>query len=208
MSNKRVGIYAGTFDPIHTGHLAFAEQALAGSNLDKLFFLVEPRPRNKQGVRALLHREEMVRLAIEDNAKLGIIQLEHSNFTVEETLPKLQALFEGAELHFLMGEDVFAHLNAWPNINELLASSSFIIGIRKNDEKKVQQILKRLEKTRGIKFKTDIIVTRHHEITSSNIRLALKGGQKPQGLISETAAYIKENSLYKSSSVKNNRGKA
>jgi nicotinate-nucleotide adenylyltransferase len=125
--NKRVGIYAGTFDPIHEGHLAFAKQALQTSTLDKIFFLVEPRPRRKQGVRALEHREAMVRLAVADNPCLGIIQLEHSNFTVEETLPKLQALFEGAELHFLMGEDVFAHLNAWPNVNELLASSSFII---------------------------------------------------------------------------------
>jgi nicotinate-nucleotide adenylyltransferase len=196
--NKRVGIYAGTFDPIHEGHLAFAKQALQTSTLDKIFFLVEPRPRRKQGVRALEHREAMVRLAVADNPCLGIIQLEHSNFTVEETLPKLQALFEGAELHFLMGEDVFAHLNAWPNVNELLASSSFIIGIRKNDEKKTVQVLKKLEKTRGIKFKTDIIVTQHHEITSSNIRLALKRGQIPSGLIPEISNYLKENKLYSS----------
>jgi nicotinate-nucleotide adenylyltransferase len=196
--NKRVGIYAGTFDPIHEGHLAFAKQALQTSTLEKIFFLVEPRPRRKQGVRALEHREAMVRLAVADNPCLGIIQLEHSNFTVEETLPKLQALFEGAELHFLMGEDVFAHLHAWPNVNELLASSSFIIGIRKNDEKKTVQVLKKLEKTRGIKFKTDIIVTQHHEITSSNIRLALKRGQIPSGLIPEISNYLKENKLYSS----------
>src|SRR5688572_16122728 len=109
--SKRVGIYAGTFDPVHVGHMAFAEQALEACNLDKIFFLVEPRPRRKQGVRALEHREAMVRLATAKNDKYGVIQLEQTNFSVEETLPKLQALFEGAELHFLMGEDVFAHLN-------------------------------------------------------------------------------------------------
>lgn len=194
---KRVGIYAGTFDPIHAGHIAFAKQALVDCRLDKLFFLVEPRPRRKQGVRALEHREAMVRLAIAENKHLGIIQLEQTNFSVEETLPKLRALFEGAELHFLMGEDVFAHLNAWPHVNDLLSSSSFIVGIRKNDELKMKHVLERLQKTRGVKFDVSFIETAQHAISSSNIRLALKRDTDPHGLLSETTDYIRQNGLYR-----------
>ncbi|MCA9332160.1 adenylyltransferase/cytidyltransferase family protein, partial [Candidatus Saccharibacteria bacterium] len=50
---KKVGIYAGSFDPIHKGHIALAEQAIQQCGQDKVFFMVEPRPRRKQGVKAL-----------------------------------------------------------------------------------------------------------------------------------------------------------
>lgn len=193
---KRVGVYSGTFDPIHSGHIAFAEQALVETKLDKLFFLVEPRPRRKQGVRALEHREAMVKLAIAEFDSFGSIQLEQSSFTVEETLPKLKALFKGADLHFLMGEDVFSHLNNWPNVDELLVSSSFIVGIRKHDEAKMRLVLEQLQKTRGLKFKVNFIITENHNVSSTNIRLSYKRGTTPKGIIAETEDYIKENGLY------------
>lgn len=198
---KRVGIYAGTFDPVHAGHLAFAKKALESCNLDKIFFLVEPRPRRKQGVRALEHREAMVRLAIKEQAAFGMIVLEQSNFSVEETLPKLKALFMGAELYMLLGEDVFTHLNSWPHVESLLSSTSFIIGLRSGDETKMQQHLHTIKKVRGIKFNTSFLVTEYPEISSSKIRLALKNSQKPTGHLSVLTNYIKKNKLYKDSSV-------
>ncbi len=193
---SHVGIYAGTFDPVHAGHLAFAMQAVDRCGLDKIFFLVEPRPRRKQGVHALEHREAMVRLATGSNDKFGMIQLGQTNFSVEETLPKLQALFKGAQLYFLMGEDVFAHLNAWPHVDELLGSSNFIVGVRKNDETKIKQILKNLEKTRGISFKVDFLTTEQHDISSTQIRRGLKNQQQPNGLLPEILQYIQDNGLY------------
>lgn len=176
--------------------MAFAVQAMEQCRLDKIFFLVEPKPRRKQGVHALEHREAMVKIAIEDNNRLGMIQLSQASFTVEETLPKLRALFEGADLYLMMGEDVFAHLNAWPHVDELLESSSFIVGVRKGDEAKMKQILKGLEKTRGITFRADFIITKQHDISSTNIRLALKKNHEPKGLLPETLNYIEENGLY------------
>ena len=194
--SSKVGIYAGTFDPVHKGHIAFALQAQKECKLDKIFFLVEPRPRRKQGVRALEHREVMVRLALEPHKKFGSITLEHANFSVEQTLPKLQALFEGAELTFLMGEDVFAHLNRWPHVDELLRSSSFIVGVRKNDEQKMKHSLKQLEKTRGAKFNVTFLTSAAQTIASSKIRLALKRGHEPHGLLPETRDYINQHRLY------------
>lgn len=195
---QKVGIYAGTFDPVHEGHLAFAHQAISECGLDKIFFLVEPRPRRKQGVRALEHREAMVRLAIAGQDQFGMIVLEQANFSVEETLPKLQALFEGAKLYMLMGEDVFAHLNGWPHVEDLLKASNFIVGIREGDEAKMDRYLHTVEKTRGIKFDASFLVTEQQEVSSSKIRLALKRRQNPTGLLPETAVYIKENRLYTS----------
>lgn len=193
---KRIGIYSGTFDPIHAGHIAFAQQALDRAKLDKLFFLVEPRPRRKQGVRALEHREAMVRLALHSNKHFGMVQLEQANFSVEETLPKLRALFEGAQLYFLMGEDVFSHLSRWPHINDLLSSSSFIVGTRKQDEVAMRDVLKELQKTRGAIFDVSFIETDQQNVASTKIRLAFKRGKEPVGLLPETASYIQRNGLY------------
>lgn len=196
MTSRKVGIYAGTFDPVHEGHLAFAGQALASCGLDKIFFLVEPRPRRKQGVRALEHREAMVRLATADEARFGIIQLEQAHFSVETTLPKLQARFEGAEIHFLMGEDIVTHLNDWPHVEELLKDSSFIVGIRENDAAKVERILEDIKKTRNITFPYTLIATEKLAVSSSRIRLAYKKNKPVRGVPKAVKKYIEANGLY------------
>jgi nicotinate-nucleotide adenylyltransferase len=193
---KQVGVFAGTFDPIHEGHLAFAGQAIKQCGLDKVFFLVEPRPRRKQGVRALEHREAMVRLAIEGRDEFGIIMLEQANFSVEETLPKLRALFEGAEIHFLMGEDIVMHLNDWPHVEDLLDSSSFILGVREGDAKKVETVLESIKRARGISFPIKLITTDEYAVSSSKIRLAYKKGIQPLGISEKVAGYIEANKLY------------
>src|SRR5688572_27140829 len=105
----KIGIYSGTFDPIHLGHVAFAKEALKQCGLEKVYFLVEPRPRRKQGVKALEHRQAMVELAIAKEPALGSIILDHARFSVRQTLPVLQARFEGSEIVFLMGDDMLAH---------------------------------------------------------------------------------------------------
>lgn len=191
-----VGIYAGTFDPVHEGHLAFARQALTDCKLDKIFFLVEPRPRRKQGVRALEHREAMVRLAISNEERFGTIQLEQVHFDVETTLPRLQALFEGAEIHFLMGEDVIKHLNDWPHVEKLLENSSFIVGVRAGDVAKVRNQLKAIQKARGIDFPVSLITSDSQNVSSSKIRLAYKRERQPEGVPKDVARYIDENGLY------------
>lgn len=197
---KRVGIYAGTFDPIHEGHLAFAREAMGTCNLDKVFFLVEPRPRRKQGVRALEHRVHMTQLAIKNERNFGSIVLDQAQFSVVETLPVLQARFMSEELFLLMGEDVVAHLAQWPHINRLLKSVTFIVGIRKGKRKDIEDKLESLQKARGITFKYHTFVPTHYDIASSKIRLALKRGVEPKGLPRELHHYIEQEGLYSSSS--------
>ncbi len=192
---KKIGIYAGTFDPIHNGHLAFAQAAL-DAGLEKVMFVVEPRPRRKQGVRALEHRVAMVQLAIRDNPRMGSIILEQARFTPHETMPLLQNRFKGYELVLLFGEDVIAHIAHWPHIDELVASVSLMVAARQGDEATLNELFKTLETTRRLAFRYRFVDPKCPDISSSKIRLALKQRQQPPDISPEVWSYIRSHRLY------------
>ncbi|HEU5121705.1 MAG TPA: adenylyltransferase/cytidyltransferase family protein, partial [Candidatus Saccharimonadales bacterium] len=60
---RRIGIYSGTFDPVHYGHIAFAASAIRACNLDEVVFLPEPQPRYKAGVTDIAHRLALLTMA-------------------------------------------------------------------------------------------------------------------------------------------------
>lgn len=194
----RVGIYSGTFDPVHAGHIAFAKEALERCGLDKVFFLVEPRPRRKQGVKALEHRQNMVHLAIHDESSLGHIILGHQRFTVDETLPALQARFKGAKIYFLMGDDMLTYFTdaAWPKLDEFIKAANLVIGARKRTADDIERHIALLEKTRGIKIKHEIFKADHALQTSTTVRKALRRGEQPAEINSRVYRYIQANGLY------------
>ena len=193
---SKVGIFSGTFDPIHDGHIAFARQAIKAHKLDKIFFMVEPRPRRKQGVKAFEHRQQMVQLAIRDEPVFGSIILEQQRFTAHATLPLLRARFKGAKLFMLMGDDMLHHLGSWPHVEELISGVSFIIGLRKDSQTEALANLRGLEKARGLKLDCKIFVAEHSDYASSKIRLSYKKGQAPEGLNPHVQKYIEEIGLY------------
>lgn len=194
---KRVGIFSGTFDPVHNGHLQFAHDALKAGSLDKIFFLVEPRPRRKQGVKAFEHRLRMVQLAVADETRFGTIVLEQARFTPHETLPILQARFVGAELHLLMGDDMLKYLGDWPHVDGLIRSSHFIIGVRRDADEAVRRI-KTIEETRGLRFHYRIFQSSLSEASSSRARQALRRGESPDSVPAPVKRYIQKHGLYTS----------
>lgn len=197
----RIGIYAGSFDPIHNGHLAFAQAALR-SGLAKVMFLVEPQPWRKQGVRALEHRIAMVQLAIADNPKLGIVITERAKVTVHETLPALRTRFKGYELVLLFGDDVVSymaeHIAAWPHIEDLANSASLIIASRKLAQPVVAKQLAFLKREYGLPFRYDFADPDMPDVSSSGIRSAINKGQPVESLPPAVANYIREQRLYAS----------
>lgn len=196
---KRVGIYSGSFDPVHEGHLAFAREAIEQCDLDKVFFLVEPRPRRKQGVKALEHRDEMVRLAIKDDSKFGSIQLKQQRFTSVDTLPILQERFKNTELHMLMGDDMLAHFADWPHVDKLIRNIRFIIAIRLYSAAEIRKRVDVVRQTRGMPIRYDVLRVPSAEYSARSIRKQIKAAQKPQGLSPRVLDYITEHNLYASS---------
>ena len=196
MNSEGVSV-AGTFDPIHDGHIAFASAAL-DLGIEKIMFLPEPRPRRKQGVKALEHRIAMVQLAVASYPKFGTIILEQARFSAHETLPLLQARFPGHKLVLLFGEDVVHHISSWPNIEKLINICELVIASRQKDISKLESMFQILQKTTNLKFDYQIIQTDSEKVTSSKIRLAIRHGQQVSGLAPVVSSYITKNRLYAS----------
>src|SRR5262249_6224728 len=105
-TTSRIGIYAGTFDPVHSGHGAFALEAIEASRLDEIYFLPERQPRGKQQVEHFGHRTGMLERALKPHPRLKVMELVDANFSVRRTLPQLRRRFAGSELVFLFGSDI------------------------------------------------------------------------------------------------------
>lgn len=193
---KKVGIYSGTFDPVHEGHLAFARAALEKQNLDKVFFLVEPRPRRKQGVKAFEHRSAMVRLATAKEPKFGNIILQQQRFTSTETLPVLRRRFRGAKLYMLMGDDWLAHFGSWPQVDQLVNGVEFIIGLKQQSKETVEHQIEALRQTKGLDMRYQLLSVDLPSYSSSKIKRSLRAGHTPQGLPASVLEYIIREGLY------------
>lgn len=194
----RVGIYSGAFDPIHAGNLAFIETAVKQLGLDKVFLLVEPRPRHKQGVKALKHRQKMVELAIADDDKLGSIILEKQHSSIEDSLPELAARLKGTELYLLVHGDVFRHVSAWPKIHNPIQQAHLAIGVRADKQAAISDKLNNLQQVKGITISYELFTAHDVQAQSRKVRAALRSGQIPVDIDPKVKDYMIAERLYAS----------
>jgi len=121
----KVGLYFGTFNPIHVGHLIIANHIVENSDLDQLWMVVTPHNplKKKSGLLADYHRLQMVHLATEDYDKIIPSDIEFKlpqpNYTVN-TLAHLQEKFPQHEFSLIMGEDNLKSLKKWKNYEFIL----------------------------------------------------------------------------------------
>jgi nicotinate-nucleotide adenylyltransferase len=113
----RLGLYGGTFDPIHLGHLILAEACREACRLDRVWFVVAGEPPHKRGDRTSAHhRIEMVRLAIAGNLAFEVSEIETRrpgpHYSVE-TLDEIRRDRPDDELFFLIGADSLVDLPSW-----------------------------------------------------------------------------------------------
>ncbi len=193
---KKIGIYSGTFDPVHNGHIAFALEAVQQCGLEKVYLLVEPRPRRKQGVKAFEHRIAMAQIAVTPYDQLGLIILDQARFSPRDTLPPLLERFKGMELCMLIGDDMLDHLASWPHVDELTGSIQFIIGIRKYDQTHVEAIIETLRDTNNLKINYRTFKPTEYQISSSSIKSAIKKRFDYSGIDPDVVEYIESNNLY------------
>lgn len=191
---RRIGIYAGTFDPVHSGHIAFALQAVQAAKLDEVYFLPERRPRAKQQVEHFGHRVAMLRRALSPHPQFEVLELVDVSFSIERTLPALQKRFPGSQLVFLFGSDVIPGLADWPRAERLLESGELVIGIRSlDDPARLREIIENWAIQPRM---LTMFVSYSPEVSSGLIREALRSGQPVSGLLSSVERYSDNHWLY------------
>lgn len=152
---KRLGIYSGSFDPVHAGHIAFAQAAMITCQLDTVVFMPERLPRWKPNISPLTSRLSKLRDTLA-HTPFTILELDEDRFTVETTLPELQVHYPDYELVFLVGSDVALHsLPRWHSLETLTQHYEFAVGMRTTEtNRQVQSVMKNLQ-ARYVLIETD-----------------------------------------------------
>jgi nicotinate-nucleotide adenylyltransferase len=222
---ERIGIYGGTFDPIHSGHLQVAAAIGTAFALDQLLFVpafVPPHKRAQQ-ISVAYHRYAMIVLAtlnypqqIGTKFTASTIELEAPTrpYTIE-TLQHLQTIHPSATLFFVMGADSFAEVNLWREYERLLTEYNIIVAARPPAEAVTTQHLsakcqQRVIDLRGSKrppsmrqeaiseshiFLTDYVAV---DLAATEVREAVQRGQSIAAMVPpEVARYIAAYDLYR-----------
>lgn len=132
----KIGICGGTFDPIHTGHLAVAELIRSEYGLERVLFIPSGKPPHKdvKSVTDALHRLNMVKNAVASNPFFEAVSLEidREGYTYTlDTLQQLHGLYpENTEFYYIIGADVVMDLLTWKNAPEVFKLTRFIAVMR------------------------------------------------------------------------------
>ena len=127
----RIGVFGGTFDPIHMGHLIVAEDARAALELDKILFIPAGQPwfKSYRQITEAHHRLEMVRLAVEGNPSFDVADIEirrtGPSYTVD-TLSELRLLYPDAEFIVILGVDALREIDRWHQPRKLFELASVV----------------------------------------------------------------------------------
>lgn len=196
MNPGRLGIYGGTFNPIHTGHLIIAQEIYEQCKLDRLLFIPSARPPHKHhaNITSPGHRYQMVELAIRDDARFEASDLEiHRpglSYTVE-TLTALHHLYGSSSLFFIIGADSLLEIDTWREPDRVFELATIVVVPRPGvDTSKA-----------NVRWRDQILMVQSPEvdISSTDIRKRVEAGQQIQYLVPhQVEAYIRENGLYKS----------
>jgi nicotinate-nucleotide adenylyltransferase len=127
----RIGILGGTFNPVHYGHLAAAEEVRDRLKLDRVLFIPAFLPPHKnEELPSAVQRLEMVRLAVAGNPHCSVSDMEIKrggrSYTID-TIGELKDKYPGTELYFLLGIDSFLEIRTWRDWERLLSLCVFVV---------------------------------------------------------------------------------
>ncbi|MBA4535903.1 nicotinate-nucleotide adenylyltransferase [Bacillus aquiflavi] len=186
---KKIGIFGGTFDPPHYGHLLIANEVLCSLQLDEIWFMPNQDPPHKEKSANVCNedRVNMLQLCIKDHPKFRVETIELKrpgrSYTYD-TMKMLTTLYPNHQFYFIIGADMIEYLPKWQQIDQLVQLVQFV-GVKRPTFKH--------ETTYPVVY-VDI-----PEIgfSSSMIRERLKTGRSVRYLLHDSVRlYIKENHLY------------
>lgn len=204
VSQKRICLFGGTFDPIHFGHISMANKAIEVFNFNEIVFLPTGNSYLKTNVTEASKRCDMVEIATRSNEKFTISYIEAKSDVPSYTyitLQKYKKMYPDTELYYLIGEDSLRYIEFWKESQTIFDLCHIIVARRNNDSTKdnrdyndvVSGLLERYG-ARISSFDFDM------PISSTAIRNAFKSDNTKEiepYIDSEVYKYIKDNNLYK-----------
>jgi nicotinate-nucleotide adenylyltransferase len=219
----RIGLFGGTFNPIHLGHLRAALEVKKAFSLDRNYIIPSAIPphKNNLGLVEAGDRLEMIRQAVSDHPDLVVsdIELKRSgpSYTIDTVNHFKSTFSEDSHLYLIVGLDAFLEIDTWKSYNDLLRIIPFIVMARPDpkwkDASSQRQVLEDFLKRRiskGYNFsssrfgyfhadKQPIFISKVSllDISSSAIRGLIKAGGSIQSLVPpKVESYIKSKGLY------------
>lgn len=198
---KKYGIFGGSFNPIHYGHLMICEYIKEEMGLDKVIFIPTGNPPHKELELSAEDRYEMVRLAISPNPDFEISDIEttrvNMSYTVD-TIRELKKIYKEEKLYFLIGLDSLFQLKTWMKIGDLSQEIEFVVALRPGylDKEEINKEIDFLRENFGTKI--NLIKTPLYEISSTDLRDRIREGKSLRYLIPKKVLdYIEESGFYK-----------
>jgi len=195
----RVGIFGGTFDPVHLGHLILAEQARDYVQLDEVWFVPASRPPQKEGqpITRFEQRLEMLELAIAGHSSFRIDPREASrpgpSYTAD-TLDELAAAHPEHEWFLLLGGDSLVDLPRWFDPQRIVQRATLVVMARPGTTLPNQIDL---EQNIGIKLDVKIVPAPQIDIRSRDLRQRVHEGRSIRYLVPRAVeVYIQQRKLY------------
>ena len=189
----KIGLYFGSFNPIHIGHLIIANHVINYTDMNQVWLVISPQNPLKPSHTLLneYHRLHLVQKAIEDNSKLKASDIEFRlskpSYTID-TLIYLEEKYPNHKFSIVMGSDSFQNINKWKKAEDLKKNYSFIIYERPGFE-----LNKNIE-TKNIQILNAPLL----EVSATAIRNNIKKGKSIQYIVPDTVnKEIIENGYYK-----------
>lgn len=190
----KIGIFGGTFNPPHMGHLIICQSILAMANLQKIIFVpsaISPHKREARTVPGEL-RLRMTKMAIEGNGRFEVSDLEIKrggvSYTVD-TLREIKEVYPHASLFLIIGVDNWIEFKSWKDPSEILEMADLLVMNRPGFNKREVEH----EFSRNVQF----IDVPNIEISGTMIRLNVRSGRSIKYLVPRSVEqYITEHGLY------------
>ena len=193
---KKIGLFFGSFNPIHIGHLILANYILENSDMDELWFVVSPQNpfKDKKSLLTDHNRLDMVQLAVKNYPKMRASSVEFSlpkpSYTID-TLTYLKEKYPNYSFALIMGEDNLDSLPKWKNSEKLMSDYQIIVYPRTFEgEKKDSEYLQH----ENISMVNAPII----ELSATEIRNMIKEGKNVRPMLPpEVFEYLDGSSFYK-----------
>jgi len=191
---KRVGVFGGSFDPVHNAHVALARLALEQLRLDEVRWIPIGQPWHKSRTLSdAADREAMVRLAVAGEPRFVVDRIELRRRGISYTLDtvrELAAAEPGTEWVLILGQDQYASLHTWRDWRELVGMVTLAIANRPDAEPAVNAQI--------AKVPHQMVSLPMMDVSSTEVRRRVAAGEPIAGLVPEAVArYIERRQLYR-----------